>query len=146
MKEIVTQKQKDKKINEAIKMVNDVVKLRLGVSKVHGVGVIAMRDIKRGEKLYATAVPVFLDIPYKKFNKFRPEISELILDRFPNVKTDKSHFMSPDTLMQLYLNHSDKPNYDSNTDKATRKIKAGEEVLQDYRQLKDYKKVFKWLK
>jgi len=139
-------KHRQQKIKEAVTMINDVVKVKIAPSDIHGVGVFTLRDIKKGEKMYLTAVPQFLDVPYKEFKNLRPEVSELILEHFPNVKTDNSHFMAPDTLMQMFLNHSDKPNYDNQTDKALRKIKVGEEVTEDYKNIKDWGKVFSWLK
>lgn len=145
LKEKVTKKHQKEKIKNAIAMINEVAKVRLGISNVHGIGVFAMRDIKKGERVYADAMPNMLDVPYEEFKKIRPEIAELILERFPRV-VGGSQFMVPDTLMQLYMNHSDKPNYDNKTDKALRKINAGEEVLENYRDIEDWEKVYPWLK
>ena len=132
-------------IRQAIVMVNDVAKVRLAPSQVHGIGVFAIRDIKRGERIYADAMPNMLDIPYKDFDKIHSEIREIILERFPRV-VDGSQFMCPDTLMQLYMNHQDNPNYDNKTDKARRKIKKGEEIFEDYKVIKGWEKVHSWLK
>jgi SET domain-containing protein len=137
-------KVRQEKIEQAIVMVNDVCKIRIAQSEVHGVGVFAIRDIKKGERVYADAMPVMLDIPYKKFNKINPEIKQLILERFPRV-VDGSQFMAPDTLMQIYMNHQDNPNYDNKTDKATRKIKAGEEIFEDYKAIEGWEVIHKWL-
>ena len=123
-------KRRKEKIKLAITMINDVVKLKLGVFDNH-VGVEAMRNIKEGEKLYATAIPCLVDVPYKDLDKIRPDIREIILSRFPQVEFG-SHFMCPDTLMQMYIQHSDSPNYDARSDKSLRKIKKGEEITQDY--------------
>lgn len=139
-------KRRREKIKEAIAMINDVAKVKLGVSEVHGIGVFAIRDIKKGERIYADAMPNMLDIPYKYFKDILPEAREMILERFPMIVAEDSHFLVPDTLMQLYMNHSDKPNYDNKTDKALKKIKKGEEVLEDYRNIDGWKKVYKWLK
>lgn len=144
-----TQKERkfrQEKIDQAIVMVNDVAKVKLGVSTIHGIGVFAMRDIKKGERIYADALPNWIDIPYSKFNKLNPEIVEMILERYPTMVVRDTHFMIPDTLMQLYLNHNDNPNYDNKTDKATRKVKKGEEITEDYTTIDGYKKVYKWLK
>jgi len=128
------EKHSKQKIKDAIVMINGVVKLELGAS-AGKVVVGAMRDIKKGEKLYATAIPCLVDIPYKDFKKIRPEIREMILSHFPQV-VNGSHFMCPDTLMQMYIQHSNKPNYDANTDKALKKIYKGEEITQDYGEVK----------
>lgn len=131
-------------IKQAILMVNNVAKLRLSPSEVHGVGVFAIRNIRKGERVYASAIPVMLDIPYREFKNILPEIVEAILQRFPRV-VDGSHFMCPDTLMQMYMNHSDEPNYDNQTDKALKGIKKGEEVFENYKSIKGWEKVYKWL-
>lgn len=141
----VSDKQIKKKIKEAIVMVNDVCKVRLASSEVHGIGVFAIRDIKRGERVYADAMPNMLDIPYKEFKKIKPEIRQLILERFPRIAVDNSHFMCPDTLMQIYMNHNNEPNYNNITDKATRKIKKGDEVFENYRNIKGWEAIHKWL-
>ena len=135
---------KKKKIKEAIRMVNDSVKLRLAPSSVHGIGVFTMRDIRKGERLYANVIPCILDIPYSDFGKIRPEIVQMILEKFPRV-IDGSKFLAPDTLMQMYLNHNDNPNYDAKTDKALKEIKKGEEVLENYKELESWKVIHKWL-
>lgn len=140
----VTKKHQKEKIEKAIQLLNDVVKIRVGPSTIHGVGVIAMRNIKKGEKLYADSIPHMLDVPYKDFKKLRPEIAELILGRFPQI-VNGSHFMYPDTKMQAYMNHSVMPNYDAQTDKALRKIRKGDEITEDYRKIEGYEKVYPWL-
>ena len=89
-------------------------------------------------------MPNMLDIPYKKFKKIHKEVQEVILERFPRV-VEGSHFMCPDTLMQIYMNHADIPNYSGASDKAMKRIKKGEEVTEDYRQIKGWQTVYKWL-
>ena len=138
-------KHRQQKIKESIVMLNDVVKLRIAPSEVHGVGVFAMRDIKKGERIYANAITQLVDVPHKKFHLLRPEIRDMILEHFPLV-VEGSHFMCPDTLMQMYMNHDGKPNYDNKTDKALKKIKKGEEVFEDYKQIEGWEKVHTWLK
>lgn len=138
------EKQRQKKIKEAIVMINDCVKLRLGASSGKVV-VYAMRDIKKGEKMYATSIPCLVDIPYKDFNKIRPETREMIIQHFPQV-INGSHFMCPDTLMQMYIQHSDEPNYDSLTDKALKKIYKGEEVTQNYNEVEGCEEIVDLIK
>lgn len=138
-------KHRKEKIEQAVKMINDVVKVRLAPSEVHGIGVFAIRDIKKGERVYADALPCMLDVPYKEFRSIIPETRQIILERFPMVVVG-SQFMCPDTLMQLYMNHQDKPNYNNKNDKANRKIKQGEEIFEDYRVINGWEKVHTWLK
>lgn len=140
-----TKKHINKKLAEQINLLNEVVKVRLAPSPIHGVGVFAMRDIKKGEKLYTDVIPYQFDLPYKMFKNLDPEISEILLGHFPLI-TKGSHFMYPVTKMSAYLNHAEVPNYDAKEDKALRRIKAGEEVTENYRLIDGYEEVFPWLK
>lgn len=139
-----TKKQKIKKLNEQIVLLNDIVKIRLAPSPIHGVGVFMMRDAKKGEKLYTDIIPHQFDLPYNKFDKLDPEIRDIILGHFPLV-TQGSHFMYPVTKYSAFLNHSDNPNYDAKEDKTLKVIKKGEEVTEDYKLIAGYEKIFKWL-
>ena len=60
-----------------IKILNEWCKLRVAPSKIHGVGVFALRDIKKGERLYADIKPEVFNVPYQQFNKLRPEIRDI---------------------------------------------------------------------
>ena len=46
------------------------------------------------------------------------------------------------------MNHADLPNdnYDVDTDTAKRDIKAGEELFENYKNMRNYDKVYPWLK
>jgi len=143
----VERKRRQDKTLQAIAMVNDVLKTRIAPSEVHGVGVFAIRDIKKGEIVYASAMPQMLDITYNRFTFLQGEVREIILEHFPRV-VDGSQFMVPDTLPQLYMNHANNKkdlNYDNKTDKATRKIRKGEEIFEDYKAIKGWEKIHKWL-
>src|SRR5690606_23276174 len=115
------------------------------LSEIHGVGEVAMRGIKKGETMHLNAILHAFDLLYSKFNKLRTEVAQLIIEKYPLVLKG-SHFFYPDTQMSAYLNHSDKPNYDGVKDKALRKIEAGEEIVEDYRKIQGYKKIYPWLK
>ena len=52
-----------------VAMLNTLAKIRLAPSDIHGVGVFAMRDIPKGEKLYADNQPEYFDLPYSEFDK-----------------------------------------------------------------------------
>ncbi|MES2224150.1 MAG: SET domain-containing protein [Patescibacteria group bacterium] len=136
---------REKKIKEAIILLNDIVIIKLAPSTIHGVGVFAMRDIKKDQQLYTDIVPHQFDVPFRKFNKLDKEIGDMLLAHFPLI-TAGSHFLYPVTKFSAYLNHSDTPNYDAKNDKALRDIKKGEEITEDYRLITNYKKIFKWLK
>lgn len=133
-----------KKQKQAIIMLNGAVKTRLGASR-DKVCVYAMRAIRKNERLYANSVPCMLDVPYKMFDEIRPEVKEMIFEHFPQV-INGSHFMCPDTLMQMYVQHSEEPNYDAVKDIALKGISKGEEVTQDFTKMKDWDKIKKVLK
>lgn len=129
----------------------NTVKCRIGPSKVHGVGVIAMRDIAKGEELFCALFvkPQWYNVSFanlKKYLSHRPEVLQLILDRWPQV-VNGHPFLSPnyDARLTSFMNHSDSPNYDPTTDKALEDIKKGEEVFEDYRVIPNYEKAFPWL-
>ena len=137
-------KEKAEQHRNQIELLHEIVKIKLAPSSIHGVGVFALRDIKKGEKLYTDAIPNMLDLPYSKFKHLSAEIREILLGHFPLI-VEGSHFMYPVTKMSAYLNHSEKPNYDAKSDTALRKIKAGEEITEDYRLIPHWEKVFPWL-
>ena len=136
---------REKKIKDAIVLLNDIVVIKLAPSPIHGVGVFAMRNIKKGDKLYTDIIPHQFDVPFKRFNKLGKDIAEILLSHFPLI-IEGSHFLYPVTKFSAYLNHSSDPNYDAKEDKALRDIKQGEEITEDYRLIPNYNKIFKWLK
>ena len=130
---------------EQIIWINSIVKTKLMPSKVHGIGVFALRDIGKGEKLYGNLFPKIYNLPYSYFGKLFPEIKELLLERFPNI-VNGSGFGYPDHCIQGMMNHSEENNYDGITDVVLKDIKKGEEIFENYKQIPNYEKVFKWLK
>lgn len=136
-------------IEAQIKELNSTVKCSIRPSKIAGVGVFALRDIKQGEKLYLLPgdYPRWFAVPYERFNEIRPEVREVILARWPSVVLG-SMFRSPndDCLLASFVNHSDNPNYDQKTDSALRDIAKGEEITEDYRAMPSWELVFPWLK
>ena len=141
---IGTKAHKELKYKQQIDVLNDIVRFRIGASDIHGVGVIAMRDIKKGTVLEMDSIPHQFDLPFKKFPKLERDVQDILLGHFPLI-VEGSHFMYPVTKFQAYLNHADKPNYDAIKDKTLKNIKAGEEITEDYRKIKGYKKIFPWL-
>jgi hypothetical protein len=135
---------KAKKMKQAIKLLNDIVKVRIAPSSIHGVGVFAMRDLKKGEQMELDAIPHMFDVPYSKLGELNKEAREIILSHWPNIITG-SHFLYPVTKMTAFLNHSDTPNYDAKTDKMLKNVKKGEELTEDYRLIALYDKVFPFL-
>lgn len=123
---------------------NSTVKTKIGVSKIHGVGLMALLSLEKGEKLYADNIPRVYTLPYSSFGKLFPEIKELLLGQFPQI-VNGSHFAYPTTRLQAYVNHSNEPNYDAVNDVMLKDVRAGEEITENYKLIKNYKKVFKWL-
>ncbi len=131
-------------IDAQIAYLNREVRCTIRPSPVHGIGVFALRDVKKGEKLYCETIskPAWLTIPYERFNEIRPEVRELILQRWPRVATEKDPFfygfMSPNEDQRLlsFMNHSSTPNYGPTAkytgDRALRDIQTGEEITEDY--------------
>ena len=130
---------------EQINQLNSVSKATLGVSKIHGIGVIALVDIYEGETIHADRMPVVYSIPYGSLGKLFPEVREEILKTWPNV-INGSKFIYPNSRLLSYMNHSDNPSYDPKTDTALRKIRAGEEITENYCTMQNVEKVYKWLK
>lgn len=124
---------------------NTYVKTYIGPSKIHGVGVFALRDIPEGSKLFADMTPRLYDLPHKEFQNLLPEIAQYIIERFPTV-VKGSLFGYPDTRVVAFMNHSDKPNYDAINDVVLRQIEKGEEITEDYRLIDGYQIAFPWLK
>ena len=130
---------------EQTNFLNSAVKVKLAPSKIHGIGVFAIRDIPKGTRLYANIIPQVFHIPYGSIKKLFPEIREQILERWPNI-INGSSFAWPDTKIDAFMNHADDYNYDGVLDCVIRDVKKGEEITEDYREIKNYEKVFKWLK
>lgn len=129
---------------DTIAILNSIVKLRIAPSKIHGVGIFAIRDIAKGQKLYTEMFPQAYKIPYSSMNKLFPYVREILLERNPQI-INGSHFLYPDTKMQAYINHSDTPNYDAINDVMLEDVKDGEEITEDYRKIENYEKIFTWL-
>src|SRR3990167_6990106 len=131
--------------DEQAAKLNTYCKSRIAPSKIHGVGVFAIRDISKGQKLYADIVPEVFNLPYSSFNYLFPAVRQLLLERFPLV-TKGSMFVYPDTRLQAYINHSDTPNYDCLTDTTLCDIPEGEEITEDYRVIEGWEIAHPWLK
>ena len=121
---------------------NTFVKVRVAPSKKHGVGLFAMRDIFKGQKLYADMIPRGYDLRFSSFRELFPEVREYLLERWPQV-INGSAFYFPDTRVQAFINHSTKPNYDAVNDVMLADCKVGKEILEDYRVIPRYDEVYK---
>jgi SET domain-containing protein len=114
---------------------------RLRSSRIHGVGVVAIRDIPKGTPVFAEDDEDILWIEKKDIGEVPPAIRELYED-FCVAKGDK--YGCPKDFDKLtvawYLNHSDEPNVVADENYrfyALRDIKAGEELTADYNTYSD---------
>lgn len=111
---------------------------RLGISKVHGIGVFALRSIPKGAK------PLVSLIKIKEFDFTKKEIKKLPASVRKEVEMfcyyDSKKYMVPSIglnsmNMAFYMNHSKEPNvrYLKNGDiVALKRIKTDEELFFDY--------------
>ena len=120
---------------------------RLQPSRVHGVGIFAIRDIPKGTNPFCgSRVPRWHVTSLKKLlanSAIADEVKEFARAIYP-VRGDVFYF--PDHSLNAidisyFLNHADAPNVaaraDSNKFAAIRDIKKGEELFSDYRAYTD---------
>lgn len=124
---------------------NNEIRCTLKSSPIHGIGVFALRYIRKGERCFCTPrmIPRFYTIPFGSLNKLFPEIKELVLRRWASI-VNGSIFCSSndDAHLLMFMNHSKDPNYDVVTDTALRDIKEGEEILEDYTVMDNWAKAY----
>ena len=126
---------------DQITELNDTVRCTLKPSPIAGIGVFALRNIRKGERCYCSPnmIPRFYNISFASLNGLLPEIKELVLARWASV-VNASIFCSPndDQHLLMFINHSTDPNYDVVSDTSLRDIKKGEELLEDYTVMKNW--------
>ena len=112
---------------------NQTVWAKLAPSKIHGVGVFAIRDIPKGQKIFARCDPNTQAIKLDSFDRLLPEIAELIDQRWFLARKGET-FQSPNNDARLisFMNHSDTPNYDKYNDVVLVDIKKGIEITENY--------------
>src|SRR3990167_10219816 len=94
---------------------NSRVKATVGVSKIHGVGVIALTGILKGQRVYANQLPKIYKLSYSALSGLFPWVRKVILDRWPNVVND-GVIGAYDVRLVSLMNHSFDPNYEPKTD------------------------------
>jgi SET domain-containing protein len=121
---------------------------RLGPSKIDGVGVFAIRDIKKGTDIFPDIDDEIIWISKVKVQRLRGEIRKLYEDYC--VKTG-DNYGAPVCFNRInvswYLNHSFQPNAYVDQDYhvfAKRNIKKGEEITLDYTTFMDVKIPKRW--
>lgn len=120
---------------------HDQVYARIGRSRVHGVGVIAIRDVPRGTYLFRGEDERVVWLARADVRRLPPAARALYED-FGMVSGDRIGV--PPSLNRLsvgwYVNHSARPNIEADDDGrffALRRIRAGEELTADYRTFVD---------
>ncbi|MGO9266216.1 MAG: SET domain-containing protein [Candidatus Binataceae bacterium] len=123
------------------KMPHDGVYTRLKPSKIHGVGVFAVRDIPKGTPVFAEDDEDIVWIDKRNIGELPSAIREFY-DDFCIIDGDK--YGCPENFDKLtiawYLNHSDEPNVAPDNEYrfyALRDIKAGEELTANYHSYSD---------
>ena len=127
-----------------ISELNERVKLQVRPSAIQGVGVFALRELKKGEKLYLDHFPVMYNLRFADFGKLDEHVRSFLLERWPNI-LNGSVFAYPDCRYSAFMNHSDTPNADAINDVALADIQAGEELTEDYRLILNSEKIFTFL-
>jgi SET domain-containing protein len=120
---------------------HDGVYARIGRSRIHGVGVLAIRDIPRGTRLFRGEDERVVWVRLTRIRRLPVELRRLYTD-FGMAWGQRIGV--PRTLNMLsvgwYLNHSARPNTRCDEDgrfHALRRIRKGEELTADYRTFSD---------
>jgi len=132
--------------NRLLKHLKNDIYCRIGVSKVHGVGVIAIKDIPKGTMPFATLSKEkdkIINLSKNDIKDIHPNVRKILTDFFGDKKRDDYdvYAYGPNYInISFYMNHSDKPNIDVIEDTGSnyysfitnRKIKKGEELFINY--------------
>ncbi|MEX0748592.1 MAG: SET domain-containing protein [Candidatus Saccharimonadales bacterium] len=112
------------------------INYKLQESKLHGVGLFAAQDIKKGALVYTASPLLDLDLTQKEFDQLnKKEREEVLWWGFFDVPSQKWHV---DFDVSKFINHSfdasltQDENHDEAYLVATRDIGAGEELTQNY--------------
>ena len=110
---------------------NNEVWATLGVSSIHGVGVIAIRDIPQGTPfLLGQDDRTFHEITDEEFLRIEKPIQDIMLGREQFAETICFHHPNSLAHLQNFMNHSNDPNTDGHV--TLRAILKGEELTEDY--------------
>jgi SET domain-containing protein len=121
------------------------VYVRLGLSHVHGIGVLAIRDIAEGVNVFGIlrCIPT-VNVNKNDIKRLPHDIQKFYLD-FCVWRGDIIHCPQNFNEMNIawYLNHSDNPNVKAEMNEeicfvSLRPIEKGEELLVDYRTFSDH--------
>jgi SET domain-containing protein len=130
--------------NKLIKHLENDIYCRIGVSKISGVGVIAIRDIPKGTDPFKTLSKEkeeIIELSKDDIKKVDTNVKKIIGDFFGNLNTYDVLASGPNNInVSFYMNHSDKPNIDiiEKTNSkymgfiTNKNIKKGEELTINY--------------
>jgi SET domain-containing protein len=120
---------------------HDDVYVRIGPSSIHGVGVIAIRDIPAGTLVFRGESERIVWVSRSLVRRLPKAIRDLYEDF---AALSGSWLGVPPSLNRLsvgwYVNHADLPNLEAGDDdrfRAVRRIRMGEELTADYRTIAD---------
>lgn len=126
---------------------HDGVYARIGPSRVHGVGVIAIRDIPAGTRIFRGESERVVWVSRAHVRRLPAPLRQLYED-FAMYWGDR--YGVPPTLNMLsvgwYLNHANRPNVEADDYgrfHALRRIRKGEELTADYRTFSDERLTFR---
>lgn len=120
---------------------HDGVYARIGRSRVHGVGVIALRDIPAGTYVFRGEDERVVWVPRAEVRRLPKAVRDLYVD-FGMLWGDQLGVPRNFNRLSVgwYLNHSKSPNVEADDDGrffALRRIRRGEELTADYRTFAD---------
>jgi SET domain-containing protein len=120
---------------------HDGVYARIGPSRIHGVGVRAIRDIPAGTLVFQGESERAVWVSRAAVRRL-PRATRALYEDFGMVSGDRIGV--PPSLNMLsvgwYVNHADRPNVEAGDDgrfRALRRIRSGEELTADYRTFVD---------
>jgi SET domain-containing protein len=115
-------------------------------SGLHGIGVFAIQDIKKGErKIFSEHESEWIEVSKEEVDALPKHARDLVEN---HCLFNETHYYIPEYGFKMfdlavYLNHADQPNLVSINDgeffEATRDISIGEELLIDYGSIVDSK-------
>lgn len=116
---------------ELIDIINKEVCATLAPSKIHGIGVFAIKNITKGSQLFMWSSR-FISMETEEFLMLSESIRNMILDKTLHEDMPKIMFRHPNCIarLQCFMNHEDEPN--SNGHVALRDIKVGEEITENF--------------
>lgn len=115
-----------------IQHLNETVWCTLAPSPIHGIGVFALRDIPKGQKLYCLGTPNQQLLQLNSTDGLAPEILTVIKQRWPLYLEGTFQSPNDDARLISFMNHSDTPNYNKHNDTALTDITKGDEITEDY--------------